>query len=121
MHDVVQMPPSPDHPKIQFQSSRKKPLAMTIKLPEKLDTKAAGDLAALLNQKRGQTVVLDAAHVVFVGARAAEVLVAAFRDWHGNDIGFTFVNAVPGFTQGIELLGIAPSELGLDTRSAGAA
>lgn len=52
-----------------------------VALPERLDHDAARDLHAELAIHRGFNLVIDGSSVRVVGALAAQVLVAAARDW----------------------------------------
>ena len=53
----------------------------TLKLPERLDFNAARDLHARLIELRGTPVSVDGKSVIFGGALAAQVLLAAAQEW----------------------------------------
>lgn len=53
----------------------------TLALPDRLDFNAARDLHARLAELRGTPVSIDGKAVVFGGALAAQVLLAAAQEW----------------------------------------
>ena len=57
-------------------------------LPGRLDSSGAPALVQALLVRRGRPLVLDAAEVEVIGARAIEVIIAAGRQWalDGQDI-----------------------------------
>jgi anti-anti-sigma regulatory factor len=57
----------------------------TVTLPERMDFNAARDLHARLVELRGSPVRVDGKAVVFGGALAAQILLAAALDWSAAD------------------------------------
>lgn len=64
-------------------------------LPERLDRDAARDLHAELLCRRGLDLEIDGALVRTAGALAAQVLVAAARDWAAEGKTLTLAVSVP--------------------------
>ncbi len=98
-----------------FRSSRDTRMKSKFRLPTRLDQQGADQLAAELSARRGQSVGLDAGDVVYVGALAAQLLVAACRQWRDDDKLFNIEHASVSFAEGIALLGIKGDEVGLES------
>ena len=64
-------------------------------LPERLDRDAARDLHAEFLGRRGHDLEIDGTLVRMAGALAAQVLVAAARDWAGEGRTLTLTASLP--------------------------
>ena len=82
-----------------------------LRLAPLLDSDAAEGLKAEILDRRGGPLTLDAADVVLLGGRCAEVLLAAMRLW--SDEGQTLEIAAPSerFVADAGLLGMTPDEM----------
>ena len=83
-----------------------------LKLPERLDTASARQLAGALARLRGQPVGLDGGAVVFGGALGLQVLVAASRQWRDDCQPFRVAPVSDGLQGACRTLGIDPQEIG---------
>jgi chemotaxis protein CheX len=63
-----------------------------VTLPAKLDSAAAVQLTHLLKERQGTDVVLDAAAVDFLGARALQTLLVAAESWRAAGHAFSVAN-----------------------------
>jgi anti-anti-sigma regulatory factor len=61
-------------------------------LPAKLDSAAAVHLTHTLKARQGTDVVLDAAGVDLLGARAVQTLLVAAASWHAAGLPLSFAN-----------------------------
>ncbi|WP_160314403.1 STAS domain-containing protein [Candidatus Rhodobacter oscarellae] len=84
----------------------------TFKLASRLDSAAAHNLAEMLNENRNKAITLDASEVSHCGALAAQVLVAACRQWRSEEVAFSVENPSSGMIECSRLLGIAGPDLG---------
>ncbi|MCC5989061.1 MAG: STAS domain-containing protein [Pararhodobacter sp.] len=78
-----------------------------IALPERLDSRAAGALAEALLPCREQAMTLDASAVAFVGARCAELLLAARLACREHGRTLAIIDPSESFVAGLEGLGLA--------------
>lgn len=74
-------------------------------LPEKLDFDAARALHAELLALRGRPISIDGTSVRSGGTLAAQILLAAARDWRATDLPFTLAPSV-ALQDDLERLGI---------------
>ena len=63
-------------------------------LPERLDFDAARELHGQLLALRGRPISIDGSAVRVGGTLAAQILLAAARDWRAADLPFTFAASV---------------------------
>lgn len=77
-------------------------------LPEVLDVRAAGPLAAEMLERRGAGLDVDASEVRRLGGQCLQVLLAAQACWEGEGLRFRVVSPSDDFVEGAALLG-APS------------
>lgn len=77
----------------------------TVRLPEVLDMRAAGPLAAELLERRGRDIDLDASDVGRIGAQCLQVLLAARACWETDGAALCVVRPSSGFIEGLALLG----------------
>jgi anti-anti-sigma regulatory factor len=63
-----------------------------VTLPAKLDSAAAVQLTRLLTERQGADVVLDAAGVDLLGARALQTLLVAASSWQASGHAFSVAN-----------------------------
>lgn len=82
-------------------------------LPETLDLTAAAPLAQALLARRGSSLCVDAGQVRRVGALAMQVLLSAAATWKADGVTMQVEDPSPELLSALELLGIAPAELGL--------
>jgi chemotaxis protein CheX len=75
-----------------------------MELPSALESRAAAPLLAALNEVHGRPLTLDASGVERVGALCLQVLLAAQREWHANDIPFVIDRPSEAFTDAIRLM-----------------
>lgn len=85
----------------------------SITLSACLDSQAAQELAAVLDQHRRHSVTLCAEQVTFLGALSLQLLISACRQWLADGKEFQIVNPSAAFTEGVELLGADPAAIGL--------
>lgn len=83
-----------------------------ITLAPVLDVRAAKPLHARLLALRGDTIIVDASDVERIGAQCAAILLSAARSWDADGQEFSLVNPSDAFHKGMELLGIALTEVG---------
>lgn len=88
--------------------------AAPLKLPSRLDTAACSDLVSDIGACRGAPLTLCAAEVSFLGAMAAEILVAAQREWRAAGSEFAVISPSEAFQRGASLLGIPDAEIGTE-------
>jgi anti-anti-sigma regulatory factor len=77
-------------------------------LPARLDTSAAASLVQELLPFRGQALEIDASAVEVLGARAAEVIIAAGRQWAEDGIPFAIVAMSERYSMTCDALGLSP-------------
>lgn len=77
-------------------------------LPDRLDSSGAAPLARELLSRRGQPLVLDAAGVEVIGARAFEVIVAAGRQWDADGVALSIEQPSDRFLAAAQSLGLKP-------------
>lgn len=65
-----------------------------LQLPERLDFDAARDLYGRLLALRGRPISIDGSAVRTGGTPAAQILLAAARDWRAAGLPFTFAPSV---------------------------
>lgn len=82
-----------------------------VRLPARLDSSAAVQLAGTLRGRLGADVVVDAADVDLLGARALEVLLVAAASWRADGHGFAVVNLPAGVRAQLSDLGLADTSL----------
>lgn len=75
-------------------------------LPERLDSRAAGALAEALLPCRERAMSLDASAVAFVGARSAEILLAAQLACREHGRTLAIIAPSESFLSGLEALGL---------------
>lgn len=88
------------------ESASDTPQPVPLSLPERLDTRAAAGLAKALLACRGQTLVLDASSVRFVGGRCAELLVAAALAGQESGQRLRVLDPSDDFVSGLAQLGL---------------
>jgi anti-anti-sigma regulatory factor len=83
----------------------------TVTLPERMDFNAARDLHARLAELRGSPVSVDGTAVVFGGALAAQILLAAALDWSaaGDTLLLTVSPTLRDDLQRLDVLGRFPT------------
>lgn len=81
-----------------------------LQLPEVLDLKAAGPLAAELLNRRGEEISIDASRVRRLGGQCLQVLLSAAMTWRTNEIPLAFVDPSPEILEGLRRLGIDPTD-----------
>jgi chemotaxis protein CheX len=81
-----------------------------IALPALLDLKAAAPLVGEFLAHRGEELGVDASGVQRLGGQCLQVLLSAVVTWKADEVPLAFVNPSPDFLEGLERLGIAPTE-----------
>ena len=82
-----------------------------VPLPERLDTRAAADLAQALKDRMGVDVVLDASSTVMIGALGLQTLLVAAATWQHAGRSFTISNLSEEAARQVELMGVDPLDL----------
>jgi anti-anti-sigma regulatory factor len=82
-----------------------------IVLPARLDTAAAHLLAGELRARAGAEVVLDAAHVDLLGAKAMETLLVAALAWQAAGTAFAVTNLTDEVRGQLAALGLPDPSL----------
>ncbi len=81
-----------------------------VELPEVLDLKAAAPLAGEFLAHRGEELRVDASRVQRLGGQCLQVLLSAAMTWKVDEIPLGFVNPSPDFIEGLQRLGVAPTD-----------
>ncbi len=84
---------------------------VVLKLEPRLDTAAAGNLANAILENAKCDLELDASQVTHLGALALQVLRAAARSWHQDDVALTMTGVSTDCADQINLLGFAPDNI----------
>lgn len=95
-------------------------MSVALKLPERLDSAAAGPLADELKSAQGQPIHLDAGDVSSGGALGLQVLVAACRQWRHDTQPFRLDPISDSLVEACQLLGIALEDIGATDNNGGA-
>ena len=66
-------------------------MTLTLALPGLLDFDAARDLHTALSERRTEDLTIDGSGVTALGGLAAQVLVAAARDWRASGRSFVMI------------------------------
>lgn len=82
------------------------------KLPKRLDTASARQLAETLQGLRGQPATIDGSAVQFGGALGLQVLVAANHQWQADGQPFRIAPLSGALHSACRVLGIEPAEIG---------
>jgi anti-anti-sigma regulatory factor len=82
-----------------------------VKLPARLDSAAAVVLAKTLADRQGTDVVLDAAAVDLLGARAMQTLLVAATAWRAAGHAFSVINLPAGALSQLADLGLTDTRL----------
>lgn len=85
----------------------------TLKLAVCLDSLETERLAEELRQSRGHPIMLDASNVTFLGALSLQLLIAACRQWKDDSMAFKIMSPSEAFLDGLNLMGVVPSDVGL--------
>ena len=81
--------------------------AGALRLAAALDLNAAAPLAAELLARRGQDLVIDAAHVARIGGQCLQVLLSARATWAADGRAFSIAEPSSDFIDALTLLGAA--------------
>jgi anti-anti-sigma regulatory factor len=85
--------------------------SVPVRLPARLDSAAAGSLVQTLAERQGGDVVLDAAGVDLLGAKAMQTLIVAAKDWHSAGHGFSVINLSSAVRAQLADLGLSDTSL----------
>jgi chemotaxis protein CheX len=77
-----------------------------ITLPDELDIKAAGPLAAELLAARGKDLALNASQIERVGGQCLQVLLSAAATWACDGAELTIQEPSPAFVDAIQTAGL---------------
>ncbi len=90
----------------------------TLKLPARLDLKAAPDLYDSVAALPEKPVQFDASAVTYIGANCVQVLLAAAGKWGEKSLSYRFKSPSDAFTDGLDKLGLSLDklELGVTTK-----
>jgi chemotaxis protein CheX len=83
-----------------------KPATESMTLPDELDIKAAGPLAANLLAVRGKDLVLNASRIERVGGQCLQVLLSAAAAWNADGAEMTIEEPSPAFVDAIRIGGL---------------
>ena len=83
-----------------------KPAMGSMTLPDELDIKAAGPLAAELIAARGKDLTLDASQVERVGGQCLQVLLSAAATWGADGAELTIEEPSAAFADAIRIAGL---------------
>lgn len=78
----------------------------SITLPNELDIKATGPLAAELVAARGRDISLNASQVERIGAQCLQVLLSATATWQADGMELTVEEPSPAFAAALETAGL---------------
>lgn len=78
-----------------------------VRLPSRLDTSAATELKETLTKARGADLTLDADEVRWLGAAAAQVLVAAGAAWRKDGKRLSIAKPTPELANCARLMGLS--------------
>ncbi len=78
-----------------------------VRLPSRLDTSAATELKETLTKARGADLTLDADEVRWLGAAAAQVLVAAGAAWRKDGKRLSIAKPTPELADCARLMGLS--------------
>ena len=85
--------------------------AARLRLPEKLDQKAAISLADDLRGRRGADLGLDAGDTIHIGTLAVQTILSAARSWVSDGHSLKLVNVSDACVDQLGLLGFTPETL----------
>ncbi len=83
-----------------------KPATESMTLPNELDIKAAGPLAAELLAARGKDLTLNASQIERVGGQCLQVLLSAATTWTADGAELTIEEPSPAFVDAIQTAGL---------------
>lgn len=83
-----------------------KPATQSMMLPNELDIKAAGPLAAELLAARGRDLALNASQIERVGGQCLQVLLSAAATWNTDGAELTIEEPSPAFVDAIQTAGL---------------
>lgn len=86
-----------------------------IALEPKLASTAAPDLYKQLTEHRQDTIVLDASKVEQIGVLCMQILASAAKTWQAEDTGFEVIDPSAAFLESVQLAGIDPALVGVET------
>jgi chemotaxis protein CheX len=78
----------------------------SLALPEILDLRAAGPLAASLLAAQGSPLILDGSKVEKIGAQCMQLIVSAHLTWERDGINLTLAKASMKLVEGFKAAGI---------------
>ncbi|MBX9453565.1 MAG: STAS domain-containing protein [Neoaquamicrobium sediminum] len=78
----------------------------SVTLPNELDIKAAGPLAAELLAARGKDLALNASQIERVGGQCLQVLLSAAATWAADGAELTIEEPSPAFVDAIQTAGL---------------
>lgn len=78
----------------------------SVTLPNELDIKAAGPLAAELLAARGKDLTLNASQIERVGGQCLQVLLSAAATWAADGAELTIEKPSPAFVNAIQTAGL---------------
>ncbi len=78
----------------------------SVTLPNELDIKAAGPLAAELLAARGKDLALNASQIERVGGQCLQVLLSAAATWSADGAELTIEEPSPAFVDAIQTAGL---------------
>ena len=82
-----------------------------------LDTASASTLHTELLAYQGEPIMVDASQVVAGGTLGLQVLVSAAKSWEAENNEFSIIHASQPFLEALNVLGISPSQLKVQTGS----
>ena len=86
-------------------------MTASVRLPGKLDSRAAGDFAAELRGHRGSDLVIDGRACTLIGALGLQTLMVAEATWRHDGRRFTLEGLPEEPAAMIALMGIDPASL----------
>lgn len=86
-------------------------MTSTVMLPTRLDSAAAVSLARTLADRQGADIVLDAAAVELLGAKAMQTVLAAAAGWRAAGHTLCVVNISSGVRAQLADLGLSDTSL----------
>jgi anti-anti-sigma regulatory factor len=95
----------------RFGNQRGRRVAAPVTLPARLDSAAAVQLARTLSDRQGADVVLDAAGVDLLGAKAMQTLLVAAAAWRAAGSDLSVINISPGARAQLADLGLSDTSL----------
>ena len=82
-----------------------------VRLAEILDRAEAAHLLAILIERRGQELTLDASGVCRIGGQCLQILMSTAATWSSDAVAFAVADASQEFIAGVELFGVDPQRL----------